>query len=199
MIHRKSIRELSNILTSFETRLASYDKDAERNREGDYALLPSSKLNFVLRSGIPTEEKKKLLLSQIGLVRINLFTEHYARIQKLEESKQLDEAVKVMNDYVRNVALPFIPRKKRPSLWNRLLDLISLERVLEPFEYTQEWEKEYQAWFEQKEGLKLSYIEERERQEKFAHLRTIFHMLYALSFSDDNFPPSPIIVIMGKA
>jgi len=190
MIHRKSVKELTNILSSFKSRLAAYDKDAKRDKKRDYELLPQSELRYVLRSGIPVEDKKNLLLSQIGLLRINLFMEHYERIRIFEENSQLDEAIEVMNDYAVNVAIPFIPAKKSPSLINRFMDLIVKDRLLEPFEYVQKWKTEYQSWVESRKIPMNQSL----RREKFSQLKTMFHMLYTVSFSDDNFPPSPTIV-----
>jgi len=58
------------------------------------------------------QDKKAILLSQIGLLRINLFIEFDKRISILEQGGQLDEAVEMMSDYALNIAIPFIPRKK---------------------------------------------------------------------------------------
>lgn len=191
MIHRKSVKELTNILSSFKSALAEYDKDSKRDKKRDYKLLPQSELKYVLKSGIPDGEKKNLLLSQIGLLRINLFMEHYERIRTFEENNQLDEAIKIMNDYAVNVAIPFIPAKKSPSLINRFMDLIAKERLLEPFEYVQKWRTEYQSWVKSRKIPMNQSL----RQEKFSQLKIVFNMLYTVSFSDNNFPPSPTIIL----
>ena len=175
--------------------MAKYDQDAVRDKKKDYELLPSNMLHYILKSKIPNRDKKKLLLSQIGLLRINLFMEHSQRVEMLEDNNQLNEAVEVMNDYVVNIAIPFIPVTKKPSLINRFMDLISRERLLEPFEYVQKWKTEYHSWVESSEFPKNELL----RPEKFAQLQTIFRMLYAMSFSDDNFPPSPTIVLFDPS
>lgn len=190
------MKELRAILQSLRSRLARVDQDAVRDREKDYTLLPSNELNYILKSRIPVQEKKKLLLHQIGLLRINLFREYSERIQMLEKNKQLDEAVKLMNDYAVNIAIPFIPLKKQPSLINRFMDLISRERPLEPFEYVQKWKSECQSWLEHNDTFTHPSIREREQRERFIELQMIFHMLYTVSFSDDNFPPSPTIILV---
>ena len=194
MIHRKSVKELTNILSSFKSRLTAYDKDAKRDKKRDYELLPKSELEYVLKSGIPVEEKKNLLLSQIGLLRINLFKEFNERIQILEQNGRLDEAVELMNDYALNVAIPFIPKKKTPSLISRFMDLIRPER-LEPFEYVQEWKNKYQFWVERINAPMIRQL----RREKFSQLRVIYNMLYTFSFSDENFPPSPTIIFFDPS
>lgn len=156
--------------------------------------MPQSELNHILKSEIPALEKKKLLLSQIGLLRINLFAEYSEKIGVSEGNNQLDKAAEVMNDYAVNIAIPFIPSKKQPSLINRFTRLISRERLLEPFEYIQKWKTEYQSWFERKQKSIFPDIHEREQLERFNRLRETFHTLYSLSFSDDNFPPPPTII-----
>jgi len=196
MIHQKSVKGLKNILLAFKSKLMVYDEDAKRNKNSDYTLLPQGQLEQILRSRIPVEEKKKLLLSQIGLLRINLFSECYERTKVLEESKQIDEAVKLMNDYAENVAIPFIPAKKKPSLINRFTDLLSLQRPLEPFEYVQKWRTLYRTWFEGNQSSMHSYTRESQRLEMFNQLRITFNMVYTASFSDDNFPPSPTIIFV---
>jgi len=191
MIHRKSVKELERILRYLKSRLAQYDEDAKRDKEKDYKIMPQSELKHILHSGIRPQDKKTLLLSQIGLLRINLFMEFYERIQILEQNSQLDEAVDLMNDYASNIAIPFIPKKKTPSLVGRFMDLFAKERRLEPFEYVQEWKSKYQSWIEGER--KVPMIPQLRRKE-FSQLRFIYNMLYAVSFSDENFPPSPTII-----
>ena len=108
MFQHKSVRELKAILLSLTSRFEKIDQDAVRDKTRDYKLLPQSKLNYILKSEIPALEKK-LLLSQIGLLRINLFAEYSERMQIFEENNQLDKAVEVMNEYAANIAIPFIP------------------------------------------------------------------------------------------
>ena len=187
------MKELKKILSSIQLKLASYDKDAKRDKRRDYKLIPKTELNHILDSQVPVRDKKKILLSQIGLLRINLFMEFYERIQSLERESRLDEAVALMNDYALNVAIPFIPRKKTASLMSRFIDLIRLDRQLEPFEYVQEWKSKYQSWRERRKVP----MNPRLRQEMFTQLRFTFNMLYTVSFSDENFPPSPTIVFFN--
>lgn len=199
MFQQKSIGELDRILQSFKLRLVELDQDAVRDKNKDYSLLPSNKLNLILKSQIPLQEKKKLLLNQIGLLRINLFMEYSERIAILEKNKQLDEAVKLMNDYAESIAIPFIPIKKQPSLINRFMDLISRERPLEPHEYVQKWKNEYQLWFERNDAFTKPSLRKHEEHDRFIQIQMIFHMLYTVSFSDDNFPPSPTIILVDPS
>lgn len=199
MIHQKSVIELEKILSSFEDNLAEYDEDAKREKVKDYKLLPKNQLARIMRSEIPTREKKNVLLSQIGFLRINLFMEYDERIEILEKSNQLDEAINVMNECAQKISIPFIPRKKRLSLLISFLDLVSSKKVHKPFEYVQKWNAEYKNWCKNKHNKKNSFIMNQERRNKFKQLKEIFYMLYCLSFSDANFPPSPTIVFIGDA
>ena len=45
-------------------------------------------LNKTLKSDIGLREKKKLLLTQIGYLRINIFTEYFERVNLLREKGQ---------------------------------------------------------------------------------------------------------------
>lgn len=108
MYKQKSIRELKSILNFLKSKLDDLNKNAVRNKEKDYQLKPQSELNHLLRSEMPIDEKKNILISQIGLVRINLFMEHYERVNIFEKNKQFDKAIKIMNYYVKGIAIPFI-------------------------------------------------------------------------------------------
>lgn len=195
MIHRKSVKQLRRILMLFQSKLAEYDKNPARDKRMDYQLMPRSRLNHVLSSRIPAAHKKTVLLNQIGLLRINLFAEFDARIRALEQEGRLDEAIELMNDYVRNVAIPFIPRKKRPSLVNRFVDLVRSSKRLDPIEYIRQWGRKYRSWVEHRTSAMTSRI----RRKTFCELRSIYHMVYAFSFSDENFPASPIIIIFDSS
>lgn len=183
------MEELKEALSSLESRLAKYDKDAKRNKKNDYRLMSKSELEHILTSGLPVQDKKKILLSQIGLLRINLFAEFSARIQVLEQDSRLDEAVELMNEYTLNVAIPFI-LKKTPSMTSRFKTLIGLNRQPEPLKYVQEWKSKYQSW----DKCRKVPTDPRLRQELFKQLLSIYRMLYALSFSKENFPPSYLVI-----
>jgi hypothetical protein len=194
MFQQKSIKELGSIFNSLKSKLTEFDKNSVRDKERDYSLISPSELSHILGSKIPTQAKKKLLLSQIGLLRINLFMEYFERIRIFEENRLFDDAMEIMNDYAESVAIPFISSRKQPSLVKRFLDLIARERTLEPYEYIQKWRNEYQSWFSHNETSLHPPIQELKLKERFSQNKITFNMLYAVSFSDDNFPPSPNII-----
>jgi len=194
MYKQKSIRELRSILNSLKSKLVDLDQNAVRDKEKDYQLRTQSELDHLLRSEMPIEEKKNILISQIGLVRINLFMEHYERVNRFEKNKQFDEAIKVMNYYVKNVAIPFIGPTKKPSLIQRFINWITREKAIEPLEYIKNWGYQYRSWFEENETTTIPALRESRKKEKFDKLKHIFHMLYCFSFSKEDLPPEPIIV-----
>jgi hypothetical protein len=142
-------------------------------------------LKQALKSNIKLKEKKQLLLTQIGHLRINIFTEYYEQVNILREKNQLDKAVELMNSYAE-IASIFISTKKQPASIKRLKELLSL-RSTEPIEYLQKWRTAYDSWFEQKPNQQS--INEKKRMEKFDQLKMAFLELYTFSFAADNFPP----------
>ena len=96
-------------------------------------------LNQVLKSNIKLKEKKRLLLTQMGYLRINIFQEYYERVKLSQEKNQLNEAVELMNRHAE-IASIFIstkiwlvqlfhaPRKRArimPVMLEGLLELLS--------------------------------------------------------------------------
>jgi hypothetical protein len=142
-------------------------------------------LNQVLKSDIKPKEKKRLLLTQMGYLRINIFTEYYERVKLLRERNQLNEAVELMNRHAE-IASIFISTKKQPASIKRLKKLLSI-RSIEPIEYLQKWRTAYEAWLKQKSSQQL--FDEKKRMEDFDQLRMAFLELYTFSFSVNNFPP----------
>ena len=57
--------------------------------------MPKDELEQTLRSKAKNQYKRRLLLTQIGYVRINLFSEYYARLRHAERNKEFEEAVKL--------------------------------------------------------------------------------------------------------
>jgi hypothetical protein len=142
-------------------------------------------LNKTLKSDLALKEKKQLLLTQIGYLRINIFTEYLERVNLLREKNQLDPAVELMNKHAE-IASIFISTKKQPVLIKRLKELL-LIRSIEPMEYLQKWRTAYEAWYKQASSQQL--IDEKKRMEEFDKLKMAFLELYTFSFSVDNFPP----------
>jgi hypothetical protein len=166
-------------------KLKELNKDAVRDRKYDLPMMNENWLNQVLKSDIKLKEKKRLLLTQIGYLRINIFTEYYERVKLLREKNQLNDAVELMNRHAE-IASIFISTKKQPVSIKRLKKLLSI-RSIEPIEYLQKWRTAYEAWFKQKSSQQS--IEEKKQMEEFDQLKMTFLELYTFSFSVDNFPP----------
>ena len=77
MFKNKYIQELRSILNSLKSELTDLDKNSVSNKERKYSLASPKELNLILRSTIPTKDKKSVILSQVGLVRINRYSECY--------------------------------------------------------------------------------------------------------------------------
>jgi hypothetical protein len=142
-------------------------------------------LNQTLRSDIKLKEKKQLLLTQMGYLRINIFMEYFERVNLLREKNQLNQAVELMNKHAE-IARIFISTKKQPALIKRLKDLLSI-RSIAPIEYLQQWQTVHEAWHKQ-ESIQQP-IDEKKRMGEFDKLKMAFLELYTFSFSADNFPP----------
>ena len=177
--------ELEDIFQALKSKLGELNKGAVRNREWDLPMVNENWLNQTLKSDIKLKEKKKLLLTQIGYLRINIFTEYLERVNLLREKNQLNEAVELMNRHAETASI-FISAKKQPTVVKRLKELLSL-RSIEPIEYLEKWRTAYEAWFKQEPGQKL--VGEEKRMEEFDQLKMAFIELYTFSFSVDNFPP----------
>jgi len=142
-------------------------------------------LNKTLKSDLSIGEKKQLLLTQIGYLRINIFTEYFERVNLLREKKQLDPAVELMNAHAE-IARIFIPTKKQSALTKRLKELLSIKSI-EPIEYLEQWRTAYEEWHENNSNQQIA--DEKNQLEKFDKLKMAFLELYTFSFSVDNFPP----------
>jgi hypothetical protein len=146
--------------------------------------MPKEELKQILKSKTKTQKKRKLLLTQIGYLRINLFSEYYERLQRAEKNKEFDKAVKLMNKYIETIALPFIPTKEQSALTKRLEAWFADDETPDPAKYLREWKTRYEKW------LKHTEVMPNQKTEKeFTQLKTTFFTLYTLSFSAHNFPP----------
>jgi len=180
----ESLKGLEQTFQELKSKLDEIDPEAIRNKKQDFPVMPTDELERILRSKAKTKKKRKLLLTQIGYVRINMFSEYYERLQRAERNKEFDKAVKLMNKYVETIAVPFIPTKKQSSLTKRLKTLFSDEEIPEPVEYLREWRNSYEAWLKHAESM-----QDIKKVEEFAQLKTIFFTVYTHSFSAHNFPP----------
>jgi hypothetical protein len=150
-------------------------------------VIPQNELNQILKSKIKPKKKTRLLLTQIGYSRINLFGEYYEQIQHAQKNNDLDKAVKLMNTYAE-IAIPFLSTKKQPALIKRLKELLSIRGPPESIELIQKWKTGYKAWFKQNEPIHPQ-MDDKKRLEEFDQLKNAFFTLYTYSFSVDNFPP----------
>jgi hypothetical protein len=184
-LREKSLKELEDNFHLLQSKLEELNKDAVRNRKYDFSMMNQNWLNQALKSDIKLKEKKNLLLTQIGYLRINIFTEYFERVNLLRDKKQLNEAVELMNKHAE-IARMFIPTKKQSAFIKRLKELLSM-RSTEPIEYLQKWRASYDAWY--KQGADQKPIDDKGRMEEFDQMKMAFLELYTFSFSVDNFPP----------
>jgi len=166
-------------------KLKELNKGAVRDKKGDLPMMNENWLNQVLKSDIKLKERKRLLLTQIGYLRINIFSEYFERVKLLREKNQLNEAVELMNKHAE-IASMFISTKEQPASVKRLKELLSI-RSTEPIEYLRKWRAAYEAWFKQESNQQP--IDNKKRMEEFDQLKMAFLELYTFSFSVDNFPP----------
>jgi hypothetical protein len=141
-------------------------------------------LKKTLKSNITQREKKKLLLTQIGYLRINIFTEYFERVNLLREKEQLDQAIELMNQHAE-IASIFISKKSQSPFIKRLKKLFSI-RSTEPLYYLEQWRTFHERWLKQKNS---NEFDGEKRMEEFEKLKMAFLELYTFSFSIDNFPP----------
>lgn len=150
--------------------------------------MTQDELSQILKRKNKPGEKKQLLLTQIGYLRINLFAEYYEQIQQAQRNNELDNAVKLMNRYAETIAIPFILIKKQLALVKRLKEVFKIKSSSEPTEHIQEWKTGYEAWFNQNASIHPQ-MDNKKRLEEFDKLKKNFIMLYTISFSVENFPP----------
>jgi len=137
-----------------------------------------------LKSNISLRDKKKLLLTQIGYLRINIFTEYLERVNFLRENEQLDQAIELMNQHAE-IARIFISTQSQSAFIKHLKNLLSMQNK-EPVYYLNQWRTFYETWLKQKNSPQ---IDEKRRMEDFQKLKMAFIELYTFSFSVENFPP----------
>jgi hypothetical protein len=126
-----------------------------------------------------------VILTQIGYLRINIFTEYFERVNQLREKNELNAAVELMNQHAE-IASIFISKKKQPALIKRLKGLVSIKNI-DTIEYLQKWRTVYEKWRKQQSIQRT--IDEKKRLKEFDQLKMSFLELYTFSFSVDNFPP----------
>jgi hypothetical protein len=166
-----------------KAKLDILDIEAVREKKFDFEVMSNPQLEKYLENNSDLKEKTKSLLTQIGYLRINIFYDCYARILSAEKTMEFDKVLQLMNDYVEQIALPFLLPKLKQSLLSRLSGKSS-EAALN----LQKWRLSYKHWLEHKNLLEQQSTVKKEMEE-FNELKQIFITLYSLSFSCANFPP----------
>jgi hypothetical protein len=188
MLSEKTLAELQQILQELMPKLTKLAKETAGERKYDYPMMPPEELTKALNSKISPKKKKKLLLTQIGYVRINLFSEYYERTQRARKKNQLDKAAKLMNEYTETISIPYIITKKKPTLTERLKMALTKTKPIEPTEQINKWRNNYQEWLKQTQEAPAR-TDEKKRTEQFEELKTSFITLYTISFNPKDFPP----------
>jgi len=191
MIEILSQNDLLEIKMSLQKYLSGFINDDNKEIISAYELMPISQLQLILSSDLSIEEIKKIILHEIGILRINIFSAHHYYLDIYEKQDNYEDALTLMDEYV-HIAKPYLIDKGKPSLINQIKDLLSIERELEPFEYIQKWKSEYQSW------MTLSLSNPIMRKNKYNNIKNIYKLIYAISFSSDNFPSLPTIVFYEK-
>lgn len=186
MFPEKSMPLLEEIFRTLTSKLDGLNKDAVRDRKLDFNVVSEDELHQKLQSEKKAYGKRRLLLTQVGYLRINIFHEYYERIQKAQETGQISKALELMNDYIETVALPFLQPRLHQSLLEHLKRVFSSDRNPDAAKLLQDWNVHFKDWVSTDGDTKS---EDSGRLKDYAEMKTEFITLYTLSFSFDNFPP----------
>jgi hypothetical protein len=181
----KEFLRLETTFREFETRIGKLNEDALRDRKWDISVITHDELDKILESKIGKSEKIRILLTQIGHLRINIFNEYYTRIQLLETQKEFDQAVKIMNDHIEHVAMQFLQKRLNPSLIDRIINSVSRPKLPDAAATLEGWKSSLLTWSEDKSAP----LDQEKKIREFNKIKEIFITLDMLSFSFDNFPP----------
>ena len=186
MSNKKSLVNLKQIFQKLSSVLGELDREAIRDLKFDVRMLPARELNLRLQESSNEHEKRELLLTEIGYLRINIFQEYWERIQILQKNQDLSRAVKLMDDYIKTIAFPFIQERLNPSLIDKITRCFSADDLPDAGRVLEEWNTEYAAWFSESG---FNQMLEQKALEKFNEIKKTFFTLYTISFSFENFPP----------
>jgi hypothetical protein len=181
----KEFSRLETTFREFETIIGKLNENALRDRKLDTCEMSHDELDKILESKIGRREKIRILLTQIGFLRIDIFNECYKRIQLAETKKEFDEAVKIMNGYIEPVAMRFLQERLHPSLIDRIINSFSNSKLPDAAKTLEEWRSSLSTWSEDKSKP----LDQEKKIEKYTKIKEIFITLDMLSFSFDNFPP----------
>ena len=103
----KEFLRLQTTFREFETLIGKLNENAVRDKKFDLSVMTHYELEQILESKIGSREKRRILLTQLGFLRINIFNECYEEIKLAETKKEFDEAVKIMkvNIHARSLYL----------------------------------------------------------------------------------------------
>ncbi len=190
----ESVTRLDRQLSGFKAQFKVQNIDGEGKPLVKTTMMDDAKLRKLLNYNLPVGAKRDILLAEIGSARIDLHSICLKKIEMLEEMKQFDAAVELMNDYASNFTIPFINNEKPASFFKKFVSTIT-NKPFDPKKYANDWADCYQQW--KKNRVKLDQYPP-DRYESFTKLKMIFEMTYALSFSNSNFPPRPLIITINQ-
>lgn len=176
------MKELEKTFQDLKLKYDKINEQAIRDKKYDLSVMSKKEVNEVLQRKVSSSEKRKLLLIQIGRLRINLFSEYYEQIKCAQSQNDLNKALELMNTYAE-IAIPFIPIKKPYGITRQLREWYYEKKIVYPEEFIKQWRIKYASWLQQ------ACEDEKKRKEKFEELRIIFYSLYTYSFSETNYPP----------
>lgn len=165
--------------------LVKISENAIRDTKYDLTIFSSPELRALLESKLKKNEKKRILLTQIGYLRINIFNECYKRAQLAEETQKFDEAIKTMNRYVEEVAIQFLQERLHPSVSNRIKKLFFSPKLADAADTLQEWKLSLSKWT----NINFDDANQEQTIQLYKKIKELFITLDMLSFSLDNFPP----------
>jgi hypothetical protein len=181
----KKFLGLEGTFREYETIQEKLDKNAARDKKYDLSVMSHEELDKILEGNIGNWEKRRILLTQIGFLRIDIFHECYKRIQLAETRNELDEAVKIMIDYIELVAMRFIQERLHPSLIDRIGNFFSRPKLPDTSKTLEEWKNLLSTWSKHK----IAANDQEYKTRVYAKIKEIFITLDMLSFSLKNFPP----------
>lgn len=188
MANEKSLVALRKTFLDLCLSMEEINKNATRDRKCDFPIMSQKELDELLKSETSNSNKKKLLLTQIGNLRINSFAEYYEQVYRAQSRNELDKAVKLMGIYAETIAIPFVSTVKESKLTKRLKEWLSAKKIVDHLELIKEWRTGYESWFKRNENAQ-SHAGEKNLKEEFDQLKISFFKLYTYSFSVDNYPP----------
>ena len=89
MSQGNSLKGLEKTFQELKSQLDEIDLEAIRNRKQDFPVMPKDELEQASRSKAKTQYKRRLLLTQIGYVRITCFQSIMSDCNRPKETRSL--------------------------------------------------------------------------------------------------------------